>query len=623
MRRGAPVLLCRDAACRVSALLLAASASAAVTITQDARDFRLSNGPITAQVSRASGELVRLSVGGTELLGGQKGYWSWVGDSEDEEIGGRDRAADSFLRIDPATNRGARGEVAVVMRYAGRRGQLPLDVEFRYALEERSGDLAVTAVLRHDTNHPALRLGEARYALKLDGRLFDYMAIDEARRGLMPSGADWDAGKTMNLGEVRQIRTGPLAGKVEHKYSYSAILADTPAYGWASTGKRLGVWLVNPSAEYLAGGPTKVELTAHLDVNRGGAPTLLNMWLGSHYGGSAFALTNGQVWRKQIGPFFLRLNGGAEPETLWREAQQRARLLQGRWPYAWAEETPAPRGALRGRLVLRDPLAPGAALTNLRVGLVRPGADWQRDGLGYQFWAAATNGSFVIPQVRPGTYTLHAFATDVLGDFTRAEVVVTPGRTTEVGALDWVPERFGPTVWQLGTVDRTAAEFRHGNDYWKWGRYLKYASEFSNGVDFVIGQSDLRRDWNYCQPARQDGGWGNRDSVQRIRFPLDAVPAQPLTLRLAFCGARGGCEVVVLANEREAGRTGRLPESSVMHRDGIRGYWFERRITLAPALLRAGENVLTLRLRARAWHEGVLYDAIRLEGAGPGAPPAR
>ena len=101
------------------------------------------------------------------------------------------------------------------------------------------------------------------------------------------------------------------------------------------------------------------------------------------------------------------------------------------------------------------------------------------------------------------------------------------------------------------------------------------------------------------------------------------MPTQPLTLRLAFCGARGGCEVVVLANGREAGRTGRLPESSVMHRDGIRGYWFERRVTVAPALLRAGENVLTLRLRARAWHEGVLYDAIRLEGAGAGGPPSR
>lgn len=594
-------------------MLLAVSASAAVTITQDARDFRLANGAITAQVARASGELVRLSVGGTELLGGQRGYWSWVGESEDEEIGGRGAAATSFVRIDPATNGGTRGEVAVVLRHTGARGQLPLDVEIRHALEARSGDLAITAVLRHGTNHPALRLGEARYAVKLDGRLFDYMAIDEARHGPMPSGADWDAGKTMNLGEARQIRSGPFAGKVEHKYSYSAILADLPAYGWASSARRLGVWLINPSAEYLAGGPTKVELTAHLDVNRGGAPTILNMWLGSHYGGSDFVLTNGQVWCRQIGPFFLRLNGGAEPEALWREAQQRAQVLRARWPFAWADD--APRGAVRGRLVLRDPHAPGGALSGLRVGLVRPGADWQKDGLGYQFWStAAADGSFTLSGVRAGAYDLRAFADEVMGEFARTGLVVTAGQTAEAGTLEWAPERGGPTLWQLGRIDRTAAEFRHGTDYWKWGRYLKYASEFSNGVDFVIGRSDPRRDWNYCQPARQGGGWRNRDTDQRIHFTLDRVPARPPTLRLAFCGARGGSEVVVLANGREAGRAGRLPESGVMHRDGIRGYWFERRVPIAPALLRAGENVLTLRLRARAWHDGVLYDAIRLEG---------
>ena len=40
----------------------------------------------------------------------------------------------------------------------------------------------------------------------------------------------------------------------------------------------------------MAGGLTKAELTGHLDVNPGGTPTLLNMWLGSHYGGSAFSV---------------------------------------------------------------------------------------------------------------------------------------------------------------------------------------------------------------------------------------------------------------------------------------------------------------------------------------------
>ena len=32
-----------------------------------------------------------------------------------------------------------------------------------------------------------------------------------------------------------------------------------------------------------------------------------------------FGLANGEVWSKQVGPFFLHVNGGADPEALWRE----------------------------------------------------------------------------------------------------------------------------------------------------------------------------------------------------------------------------------------------------------------------------------------------------------------
>ena len=46
------------------------------------------------------------------------------------------------------------------------------------------------------------------------------------------------------------------------------------------------IWFVNPTIEYLSGGATKVELTGHRDVNTGAAPTLLNYWRGSHYGGA-------------------------------------------------------------------------------------------------------------------------------------------------------------------------------------------------------------------------------------------------------------------------------------------------------------------------------------------------
>lgn len=85
------------------------------------------------------------------------------------------------------------------------------------------------------------------------------------------------------------------------------------------------------------------------------------------------------------------------------------------------------------------------------------------------------------------------------------------------------------------------------------------------------------------------------------------------TLRLAICGARGG-PVDVTLNGRPIGTTGDLPESGVMHRDGIRSAALtERDIAFDASLLRAGENVLALTKRARAWTDGVLYDYLRLE----------
>ncbi len=77
----------------------------------------------------------------------------------------------------------------------------------------------------------------------------------------MIRGEDWVRGELLNLNEARRIVTGKFAGHVEHKYDYAARLAETPAYGWASLKHGVGLWVVNPSLEYINGGPIKVELT--------------------------------------------------------------------------------------------------------------------------------------------------------------------------------------------------------------------------------------------------------------------------------------------------------------------------------------------------------------------------
>ena len=82
---------------------------------------------------------------------------------------------------------------------------------------------------------------------------------------------------------------------------------------------------------------------------------------------------------------------------------------------------------------------------------------------------------------------------------------------------------------------------------------------------------------------------------------------------LLVVGSRGRGGVEVSVNDKPVGGTGRLLDSGVMHRDGIRGYWEERRVAFDATRLQAGRNVIQLLNTGRTWTDGVLYDYLRLE----------
>ncbi|MFN3409952.1 MAG: polysaccharide lyase family protein [Limisphaerales bacterium] len=659
-----------------SALLLglatvATRAAEPVTLRETNRAFTLANGLVTARVDKANGRLTSLLYRDRELLaqsspgGALGGYWSHVGRVEVA------RNLSTAVLHDPSTNAGERAEVAIRFENAPDRPTAALEMEIRFAVERGLPGVYTALRWAHSPGAPGFGVGEARFAMKLHPGVFDFLTIDRDRRRVMPTPADWDAGETVNLKEARRLTTGRYAGEVEHKYGYSAVIFDIPAYGWSSTRERLGLWFVNPSFEYMAGGPTKLELTGHLDVNPGGTPTLLNMWLGSHYGGSSLAVGPDERWSKFVGPFLLYCNAApdaADPHfALWQDALARARIEHDRWPYPWVSSPDYPlageRATLTGRVQLRDRFDPAARMSNVWVGVAAPeytppsprgsgrGAftnrtpafapvgppprvSWQRDAKFYQFWTQPDEtGRFIIPHVRPGEYALHIFADGVLGDSVLTNVTARPGATLDLGDLVWQPPRFGRTLWEIGIPNRTAREFRNGDRYWHWGRYFEYTRDFPKDVDFVIGQSDWRRDWNYVQPPRIESlkvpvvseadedtapatpAWRSpvQPSTWRIRFALTNAPTGTATLRLAFCGTHAGCNVSVRVNGETVGETGPLPSTSAMQRDGTQAYWVERPISFDAARLRAGTNVIELLSRATSWSQGVLYDCVRLE----------
>jgi rhamnogalacturonan endolyase len=460
------------------------------------------------------------------------------------------------------------------------------------------------------------------------------MTVDPNRNMKMITAYDWDHGTVMNMKEARRMNSGDYKGQVEHKYDYSAVQFDTLAWGWSSTTKQIGLWFINPTIEYLSGGATKLELSAHRDATFGNDPNapappcLLNYWRGSHYGGSSCVVAQGEHWTKVIGPFLIYCNAGATPEAVYHDALVRSASETKAWPFDWVNGVDYPhagqRATITGQIVLNDPAEPHANMSHLLVGLAAPDypvpgrrgestVDWQLDAKHYEFWARGDErGRFNIPAVRPGKYTLHAIATGVLGEYAKTDVQIDAGKSIDLGKLEWKPVRFGRQLWDIGVPDRTAGEFLHGDHYWQWGLYLEYPKDFPSDVNFVIGKSDFHKDWNYCQCPRADRPEGTTWSVT---FDLPDAPQGKATLRLAFA-ATSARSITVTMNDQPAGQVGSLIDTAAIRRDADRGYWYERDVVFDASLMKKGTNVLKLTIPPGNAMNGIEYDYVRLELAG-------
>ena len=325
-----------------SPFLLRAANLPPVTVATDDASFTLDNGIVSAQVARRSGDLLSLKYHQLELLdthGRQAGYWSH------DAARGR---PESRTTIDPLANGGDRAEVSVkgvangTPLGSGPGGGVYADVEIRYALGRGDSGIYTYSIFTHPTNYPATSVGEARFCLKLNDDLFDWMSVDANRNMEMITTYDWNHGIQMNFKEARRMNTGRYQGLVEHKYDYSANQFTVRAWGWSSSAGHVGIWFVNPSVEYLSGGPTKFELSSHRDAtfntratNAPAPPTLLNYWRSSHYGGSICNLAATDAWTKVIGPFLIYCNSAGDHDALWHDALAKAGTETRAWPFDW------------------------------------------------------------------------------------------------------------------------------------------------------------------------------------------------------------------------------------------------------------------------------------------------
>lgn len=674
-----------------------------VTIVDDGPTYTMSNGYITVKVNKRTADLVSVKTANSvtpnvELMGfvsgHHAGYWEQSPMLAAREV--------STITIDPAAVNGERGEVAIKgysdgksilgpnPTAAGQAGGLIADLEIRYTLERGAKGLYTYAIFTHQDTYPAGSVGESRFGFKLNGAIFDWLSIDKQRNFRMPTGADWDAAEDLNMKEARRLTTGIYKGRAEHKYDYSAKQSKIPAFGWSSTKQKTGVYIINPSFEYLSSGPNHYELTGHLDDGDGGDPTLLNYWRGTHYGGSQLNFAANEYWTKVVGPMFIYVPTGKDPQALYTDALQQAKVEQARWPYDWVkgvDYTPkSERASVKGKIKLVDPQAPIPKFTNLLVGLSYPdepqlprtarpfrldsqamfrrdsmqrivvdtavrrlpngrianrgtylpprpqGApafvfppqpiNWQNDAKHYEFWTdGASDGSFSISNIRPGTYQLHALADGVMGAYdATANITIKAGDKVDLGTIEWKPVHYGKMIFQVGTPNRSASEFFKGDDHWHWGMYIDYTKYFPNDINFTVAKSNPAKDWYiYHVPHdttfRADGKDLGRATPWTINFNMPATVSThgKATLRFGIAGS-GARSLGIQVNGKEVGPfTDIGGGGSSPIRDGIEGTWVERDFTFDAALLKPGMNTIVLTVPAGGVANGMCYDVIRLE----------
>lgn len=496
----------------------------------------------------------------------------------------------------------------------------------------RAGDPALYnyIVVEYGGKGDGAVLEQINGALRLDPEIFRFASIGPEKQAHLPPPSE------LRHGEEIMDATYLLSdGAVDAKYDWT-MDEWSPQRTFGLMGDGIGVFVLKDPGEHVQGGPSARVLSVHQTSS---TPILLRHFVAGHYGTGRITLRPEHAgWKKLGGPWAFYPVRGESYAEMQAKADARSANLNAQWPYRWVKHPSFAheRGEARGRLLIGGTPAPAGTLVLVSPPPVEDQPNWQIMGRdGYQFWTrVGANGGFHIRNIIPGNYTLWAVAEGHFGEFRHDGVSIEAGSVERLGELSWEPPLNGVPIWQIGHPDRTSREFRNGCCYRRWGLWLRYPEQFPNDVDFIIGRSRERYDWNYLHTAvsldAEQNKW--RLPEWKIRFHLDEPLEGIATLRVAIAGA------VAHAGEltREARWVGvnfalngeplgsiRMPNDSGSTRSSARGRYYHFPIEFDASRLTLGENVITLQLDsmeprgiAHSFpYAGVMYDAIRLEVA--------
>ena len=584
----------------------APESSSPVTVTENGDQIVMQNGLVSLTFAKRAGEVISIKyrVNGQELeLGDGKAAMYF-----DANLGGGAKP-DYFhplsqpgAHLDIVPSGPDSGEVAAVSEPTP---HFPFHTEVHWILPRDTPGFYVYVIYRHGPGMAAVSLSQSRTVIKgVPGtRIFTHHIVDDTRKGPFPTGKI--------AGPVQDATFRYADGTIYTKYDNSAFVADDLVHGMAGNG--VGLWMILPGREYIDGGPLRQELTVHMDN------VLLWMFQGTHFGAGAINLKAGQKWSLFYGPAFVYFNQGSSIDALWQDARIRAVSEETRWPYNFVNnpDYPLSRGTVIGQVKLGN----GDSTKGAWAVLAPPGTrDWCQSSGGYTFWTRTDDsGHFVIPKVRPGSYTLFVSGANQFVDYRQDAIEVGPGKIIDLGTLTWKPVTHGRTLWQIGVADRSTREFKNGDDVRHYDNFIRYAREFPDDVTFTIGKSETDQDWNFAQ-----WGWYNKNPYWTIRFDEPKTLSGRATLTIGVCSSSDR-HLQVKANGREIGvlnlpKTGTAPYRS----GGQDSEYHVYTLRFDATWLKAGTNEIALGLEgavpfanpeaARPARIGaVMYDAIRLE----------
>ena len=627
-----PRTLCRDAlqcfvglvvfTCLLANLLAnvpgGGSEGANVTLTDNGTTVVLTNGIVSATIAKAEARITSLIYNGNQMVDPKGLYWSMDGGASYQNPV---HCIFGVVTQTPAM-------VAVSCKHVYAKGDAhPVDIDIHYVLRRGNTGLYAYAVLNHEPAYPALTLGEwrmvcpvARDPANTDRWLLENIYVDSARHWQAPSPADLKQATTQGIKEIVLLNSGVRKGQYECKYEYACEYYKVGTYGWAGNLRHLGQWFVLGNYEYFNDGPPQIDLGA----NSNGGGMLLHFGR-NHYGGSVTSIPANQAWSKIYGPFLIYFNSKAEgADACWADAQAQVAAEHSAWPYAWLTGNSlypqaGARGAVTGKLIVSDALKPSQTSAGAWVGVADTpaGINWQSWSNGYQYWAQAdASGHFTLPHVRPGIYTLSAYVTGEVGEYTRSNVKVIAGDTTALGDLTWaIPHPGRSIAWEIGIPDRSAEEFADGANYWVPYNYHTLHEKFPNPVEYTIGRSVAARDFPYVQSALWQPDGKTVAWPWNLHFDLPSVPASgDATLVVAVASSIGARLQVTVNGARLDSQVAPVEGGNSLLREGAHAKYCTMNFTIPVSNLKVGANTLQLlQTKNRSEQAHLMYDYLRLE----------